>query len=349
MQTNATDGNWNTPLKPIKYDMASIALSDVETARRGEAESRLRLININYIDEFGDLFMSEPSTSVEMALTYVSFTQLCKVLGLTSQIDFLRGLNVGTVARILKQYTDDLSDTPTEIKMSVRRESHAGILGSIVQLYVVKRVSTRLSTQGTPNDRWLYWLAQFESYGWAHAEPLTLCDDHLTTVMYDSRTPIGAGSLMGYLGFMVSSSEALTAPARTSAVVWFPELQQWLPINEPLIGKQLANGLAEALSGNVGMFGPLSSFRESVPASQLKFTLQANATTSVDAVTAVRQLTSAGFTTDKAAKIVASVMQADGRVTYLATVLSALKSITNDNGLPAMMQKRLQLGWSLWK
>jgi hypothetical protein len=352
-------GDWCTPVLPLQYNSAAIALAETDTARRGENDSRLRLLDVKYNEQFDDLFLCSGGTTVDLALSYVSFTQLCKVVGLSPQAAFLRELKSGTAAEVLEQYTDKLKATPTEVKLVVRRASKPWVFGSVKSYYSIKRLSTRNSGSNTPTERWLFWLAQFEQYGWLHAMPLLLQDDYLVAVMYDKETIIKVGDGQVCLGFMVANSEAGITPPRSSAIVYWPDTQQWLPVNEPTVGKQLTQGLAEALEGSIGMFGPLSNFKAAVIGSMLSTTLTAHATMTVDDITAHKLLTTGGLSPVNAIKCVAGLKRnGKGNITNLSTLLEAAREPQLDltgnshgtvTGIPGAVQSILQLGWALWK
>jgi len=348
------NGDWNTSIAPVRYTNAAIALSETDTARRSENDSRLRLLGIKYYDEFGDLFLCNDSGGINLALSYVSFAQLCKIVGLGNQVIFMRGLQPATVASILEQYTDALLSTPTEVKMTVRRSSKDGLLGSVLTYYSMKRISTRNVATSVPTERWLFWLSQFESYGWEHVRPLLLQDDYLVAAMYDPKTVIKVGDDYCCLGFIIANSEAGMSPPRSSAIVYFPVSKQWLPVNESTVGKQLVQGLAESLDGNVGMFGPLSGFRSSAKSSMLQPTLTAHATMTIDDIAAHKLLTTGGLNNKGAIECIVKLQRGNTRMTGLALLLLASRDIdlTSPNkniDYPTAVQSILQLGWALWK
>ncbi len=339
---------WRQPVQVVRYDRAAMALADLEQDKRTETESRLRLIGIDFLATDQDLLIKAKDMDMPLAFRYASFVQYCKVIGLGAQVDFLRTLTTPTVARVLQEYTDRLP--PTEIKLTIQRE-----LGDTEQLfnYTIKQLVARnTASNANTTERWLYWLMQLESYDWKLLDRLLLQGDYLCAVMYDRRVHVRDYlNQPGYLGFVVGNSEAGVVTPRTSAVVVWPGSGNWLPINEPVIGKLLTQGLAEMLNGNVGMFGPLSAFRESVGASLIKSTLDAHSTVALTAESAYALLKSAGVNLSDSASILAEEQRAVNRLTGLGVMLQAARRCYERfNEQPAdYLPGLIQLGWALWK
>lgn len=345
------EGLWKRLVDVQHYRTAVEALAVLDLAKRSIVESRLRLIGIKFDEQFDDLFLSDAGTVSELAFNYISFAQYCKVIGLGPQLDFLRRLKTTTVADILEQFTQQLP--PTEIKLSVGKERHANSVlpGAEQQLYVIKSVTVKGQAKRNTTEAWLYWLSQFESYGWKPAQDLLLQGDYLCAAMYDPRLRIELNASSPCLGFLIGSSESGNAPERISAIVYWPNEQVWLPVNEPTLGKLLSQGLSEALLGNIGMFGPLSGFRDGLPASMLKPTLAAQSTMSVDNVAAYALLKSGGLDMTTGAGVIGSELRESKYLFNLNLLLRAAKPILERLTIEptTALPELIQLGWALWK
>ncbi len=341
---------WSEQSEVRQYPHAALALSELETAKRGENESRLRLHKVGWSESFGELMLAAEGLSVELALGYTAFDQLCKILGLGSELGFLRGLRAGTLALILQQYTEELS--PYEAKLIVHRKVSSLFSGN-AHYYVAKRIAAAKSVASTTsNEQWLYCLTLLEQAGWQWSEPCLVQDDLLLAVMFHPKLAFAVKAAEGDFdflrGLLVLNSEAGVVTSRM-----LPTVQlfggPWMVVGDKLTGEALTSDLLDLLEGRVGMFG-MTPHLAAASTMNLEPFLTAHAKVTLKETEAYELLVKGGLVRKEAIERVGLLMQQGRRLTGLRCVLDAIekeRSQLNDD--PNWCVNHLiKLGLSLW-
>lgn len=301
-----TQGFWNNPVPVITYPSATAALSEVETLKRGENESRLRLHVVEYSESFDQILMASSGITVELAIGYAAFTQLCQVLGLTPQRDFLRGLPANPVSAILNHYT--LTLDPYEAKLVIHRRETT-LLGGVAHYYEVKRLWPAKGDSHIPNERWYYNLMLLEQAGW---EPLKvlISDDLFCAVLKCAENALNVKGQHFQRGILVTSSEVNTGH---SYPIVINDRNQWMIVGDKLWTSTLDHDIAQLMIGSIGMWGPLVGYRG--VEGEVTTTLAAMVEVSLAEASAAELLMRAGLSRKTSIQVVADIKREQGNVT----------------------------------
>ena len=297
------------------------------------------------------LLDSEGMTS-ELALGYTSFAQVCRVLGLQAQTEFIRGLWARTVVPILQQYTKELG--VYEVKMLIHRRE-VPMFGGMAKYYEIKRLWP--ATKGSNNggavnmQHWLFCCTLLEQAGWLWASPLTLCDDRVVVAMYHPSLGFNLkGQAPLYRGLMLVNSEAGLYPSRWLPLVAQPDAGYWIPVGDVLQAEALQHDLEELLDGRISMFGVCPHLRQ-IDTSDSVQRLQAYASVVLSQVAGSELLMKAGLTRSEAIEAVAACVRDRQSVTgynlIVAQIQEQLRAIEADPW--SAFQRVIKLGLALWE
>ena len=338
---------WQEPLPVETFSSAAIALARLEVLKLQENQSRLRLHKMEWTESFGELLFSTEGLTVEVALGYVSFSQLCSILGLGCEEDFLRGLRPEAVRSILQQYTETLQ--PYEVKLVIHRREKAMMLGSIGRYHVVKRMWPARGNHLLGQEQWLYGLMLLEQAGWELARQLVLEDDLLVAVLYHPQwtLPFKGAETTYYRGLLLAQSEAGRFSRSLPALV-VPE-EWWLPLGDAHLAEALELDWTDLLAGRVGLWGVMPHYKE-VDLRDVTLRLSAQANVSLADTAAVGLLMKGGYGRNRSISLVGGLVHPEQPLTGYSVIRNAIQVELRDleDDPLRVVQRVIKLGLVLW-